>query len=255
MKKRADEADRQRAIEDYKTELLEFVRARGISDAAVGYAAFLRLTTFGPAHLGDAGSYALRMDGAEVVGVGAGLGCPVHHELFAKIEMEAMAEHHRDARLDFPTTIEVLVHWIFQQAGDVELAIPDSDEYPVDPANWVKAATGLAIPSPAKSAGNEATAKPEKGVGVRDEAYSSISQVARAGGNAKRNNSPKQKAKEGALELWKQRDDGKHPNLGTVAQFATEVMRRWPILENSKVIEGWSAKWSKDVREGRTPAC
>lgn len=62
-------------------------------------------------------------------------------------------------------------------------------------------------------------------------------------------------AKAEALKLWIERHAGKHPKLGTVEQFATEVMRRWPILESSKVICGWSAKWTKQVRTGATPAC
>lgn len=65
---------------------------------------------------------------------------------------------------------------------------------------------------------------------------------------------PKQAAKGGALVLWNERRAGKHPKLRTVEQFAMEVMRRWPVLKSSKVICGWSAKWTKDVREGRTPA-
>lgn len=66
---------------------------------------------------------------------------------------------------------------------------------------------------------------------------------------------PKQLAKRGALDLWKERHAGMHPSLRRVQDFATEVMRRWPILTNAKTIEGWSAKWSKEVKEGRTPTC
>lgn len=65
---------------------------------------------------------------------------------------------------------------------------------------------------------------------------------------------PKQAAKAGALALWNDRRAGKHPKLRTVEQYALEVMRRWPVLTSAKVICGWSAKWTKDVREGRTPA-
>ncbi|WP_045760782.1 hypothetical protein [Xanthomonas albilineans] len=65
----------------------------------------------------------------------------------------------------------------------------------------------------------------------------------------------KQAAKAAALELWKERHAGKHPTLRTVEQFAIEVMRRWPVLTSSKVICGWSTKWSKSVREGRPSAC
>ena len=62
-------------------------------------------------------------------------------------------------------------------------------------------------------------------------------------------------AKAAALELWKERHAGKHPKLGTVEQYATEVMRRWPLLTSAKVICGWSAKWTKQVRAGQNPAC
>lgn len=67
-------------------------------------------------------------------------------------------------------------------------------------------------------------------------------------------NDPKQAAKAHALELWIERHNGKHPKLRTVEQFATEVMHRWPVLTSSKVICGWSAKWTKEAKAGRTPA-
>lgn len=66
---------------------------------------------------------------------------------------------------------------------------------------------------------------------------------------------PKQAAKAKALELWKERQAGKHPELRTVEQFAAEVMLRWPVLQSSKVICGWSTEWTRAVKEGRTPAC
>lgn len=62
-------------------------------------------------------------------------------------------------------------------------------------------------------------------------------------------------AKAAALELWKERHAGKHPKLGTVNQYATEVMRLWPILQSSKVICDWSAKWTKQVKDGKNPVC
>jgi len=65
----------------------------------------------------------------------------------------------------------------------------------------------------------------------------------------------KAQAKSGALELWKERNAGKHPKLRTVEQFATEVMRRWPVLTSAKVICGWSAKWTKEVANGKNPVC
>lgn len=66
---------------------------------------------------------------------------------------------------------------------------------------------------------------------------------------------PKQEAKAFALELWKERHAGRRPDLRTVAQFATEVMRQREVLQSAKVIEAWSAKWSKQVRSGQDPSC
>ena len=66
---------------------------------------------------------------------------------------------------------------------------------------------------------------------------------------------PQQLAKAEALKLWIERNEGKHPNLRTVEQYAIEVARRWPVLTSIKVICTWSAKLSKDVKLGKTPAC
>lgn len=60
----------------------------------------------------------------------------------------------------------------------------------------------------------------------------------------------KQSAKAGALKLWKERRAGRHPNLRTVEQFATEVMHRWPVLTSANVIRRWSAIWSRAAQEG-----
>lgn len=80
-------------------------------------------------------------------------------------------------------------------------------------------------------------------------------QTAQKGAKAKLANDPKYLAKVDALELWKERHAGKHPNLRTVEQFAAEVMRRCPVLNSPKVICGWSAKWTKEAKAGRIPAC
>lgn len=66
---------------------------------------------------------------------------------------------------------------------------------------------------------------------------------------------PKQKAKAEAKELWNEWKAGKHPNIRRVEDFATEVRRLWPELTSAKVIEGWSAKWSKAAKNGDAPAC
>ncbi len=73
------------------------------------------------------------------------------------------------------------------------------------------------------------------------------------GGKAKAAKSPKAAAKRDALALWIERHEGKQPGLRTVEQFAMEVMRRCPVLESSVTICRWSAKWTKQVREGGRP--
>ncbi|MFP5374533.1 MAG: hypothetical protein ACLGHW_06500 [Gammaproteobacteria bacterium] len=70
------------------------------------------------------------------------------------------------------------------------------------------------------------------------------------GAARKLENDPKQVAKARALELWKERHAGQHPKLRTVEQFATEVMRRWPVLTSPNVIRRWSAEWTKAARAG-----
>jgi hypothetical protein len=83
--------------------------------------------------------------------------------------------------------------------------------------------------------------------------------VARRGGLGRKLKDPvsraKADAKAGALLLWQERRAGKHPKLGTVEQFAIEVMRRWPVLKSAKVICGWSANWTKQVKAGKNPVC
>jgi hypothetical protein len=85
-----------------------------------------------------------------------------------------------------------------------------------------------------------------------------VAKIARAyaearskGGNRKNAQTQAQKAE--AMRLWQERRAGKHPKLRRVHQFAAEVHRRWPGLATTKVIEGWSAAWEKDVRDGRDP--
>lgn len=127
----------------YEKDVLTEVKIRGVADSPIDYSQFLTLTTFGPHHLGDSGAYSLRMDGTRVVGIGPGAGLPPHHPLYTNGDMVALAEHQSDSLLDLPTTIESLVIWVFRQAGGVELAIPDSDEYPVEPHHWANAVENL----------------------------------------------------------------------------------------------------------------
>lgn len=73
------------------------------------------------------------------------------------------------------------------------------------------------------------------------------------GGDNKSTKDLKQIAKIQALALWKERHGGLHPKLRTNEQFATEVMRRWPILHSSKVICGWCTDWTKEAKKKPFP--
>ncbi|MGH3711011.1 MAG: hypothetical protein ACRDRQ_23560 [Pseudonocardiaceae bacterium] len=75
------------------------------------------------------------------------------------------------------------------------------------------------------------------------------SQRARTAAFAKLSNDPRQLAKAEARNLWQERRAGKHPKLRTNEQFATECIRRWPVLRSSKVICGWCTKWNKEAKD------
>jgi hypothetical protein len=64
----------------------------------------------------------------------------------------------------------------------------------------------------------------------------------------------KQAAKAGAQALWLERHAGKHSDLRTVDQFATEVMKRWPVLTSHKNICDWSADWTKQAKARKKPS-
>ena len=70
---------------------------------------------------------------------------------------------------------------------------------------------------------------------------------------AKLRNDPVQAAKTEATKLWQERRAGQHPRLRTNEQFATEVMRRWPVLTSSKVVCGWCTDWEKEAKANGTP--
>lgn len=76
---------------------------------------------------------------------------------------------------------------------------------------------------------------------------------ARMAAKAKAAADPKAAAKAGALALWIERHGGKRPNLRTVEQFATEVMRLWPVLTSVDTIRKWSAGWTKQAKAGQQP--
>jgi hypothetical protein len=155
-KQERDEARRrERAIEgcldairaaeqlEFKADLIKALHVHGLADAEINYAAFLRLTTFGPEHAGESGTYELRKDGARVMGIGPGAGFPPAHAWYTAANMQAVADHQCSALLTLPTKARLLVLWIFEQAGMVQLAIPDSKEYSIEPSRWAEAVSKL----------------------------------------------------------------------------------------------------------------
>ncbi len=61
-------------------------------------------------------------------------------------------------------------------------------------------------------------------------------------------NDKKQHAKLEARKLWDEWKHGQHPRIRTVEQFATETLRRWPVLTSANVIRRWSAQWTKETK-------
>ena len=59
-------------------------------------------------------------------------------------DLLAMADHQSDAVLDLPTSAKTLVTWVVDQGGGVQFAIPDSDELPETPRDWVSEVARLA---------------------------------------------------------------------------------------------------------------
>jgi len=70
----------------------------------------------------------------------------------------------------------------------------------------------------------------------------------REGARTKLARDPKQAAKAEAFKLWQERNGGKHPKLRRHEDFATECMRRWPVLKSAKVILGWCTEWNKTAK-------
>lgn len=62
-------------------------------------------------------------------------------------------------------------------------------------------------------------------------------------------NDPKQQAKALTKQFWLDWKAGKHPSIRTVERFATEAMRRTPILESANVIRRWSADWGRELKQ------
>ncbi|HKR77506.1 MAG TPA: hypothetical protein VJR95_12670 [Rhodanobacter sp.] len=72
------------------------------------------------------------------------------------------------------------------------------------------------------------------------------------GGQNRAAKSPKTQAKAEAFKLWQERHAGKHPELRTNEQFATECRRLWPALESPKVILGWCTEWNKAAKKAQS---
>lgn len=159
--------------ENDQNDLISGLRARGLENATIDYASFMQLTTFGATHLGDEGFYSLRKHGERVVGIDPGMGVPAYHPLFGDEELQASANHQRDAMLPLPTSASELVTWVYKQAGGVELATPDTEEIPVEATRWIDAVAKIAASGPQLSAGiGQMGAKkaPGKKNGVRKDA-------------------------------------------------------------------------------------
>lgn len=83
-----------------------------------------------------------------------------------------------------------------------------------------------------------------RGIDIRSE----ISSRARHGARKRLEKDPKQQAKVLTKQFWIEWKAGQHPGIRTVERFATEAMRRAPILESANVIRRWSAAWSRESK-------
>lgn len=137
----------QRALEaTYMDELLSELKSGGLSNTVIDYNDFLQLTTFDGneehPHTGDDGFYRYRRNAEdEVIGIATGQAI---QQFGAGEPRKIAAEHQRIADFRLPSTAALLVEWIWSQVGDVELAIPGSDEYPVEPLHWAEAVAKIA---------------------------------------------------------------------------------------------------------------
>lgn len=159
-KKQRDEASRKvRAVEGcidavqaagehrWKEELSATLRARGLAEVEIDYHDFLQLTTFDSSeehpHTGDHGFYAYRRNAVgEVIGIATG---PSIQQLGAGPPRRIAADHQRVASLNLPGRASAIAEWVFAQGGDVQLALPDTDELPKAPAQWVDAVAAIAV--------------------------------------------------------------------------------------------------------------
>lgn len=152
--------------------LIAKLRARGIANTPIGYADFLKLTTFTP---GPESGYALRKDECgNAVGLEATEDSfPLEHETYHGTEAATWAAEHREnARLpSFPQSAEWVVSWVWRQAGAVQIAAPNSEAVSDD--DWIEAvarvaASQVATPHPPATNSAQPHAKPRKNNGIAD---------------------------------------------------------------------------------------
>lgn len=146
-------------------------------------------------------------------------------------EAEILLRFIREVPISFPMTPAALVAWVDCSDGDFQLP----DEFVAQ----VLEATD----------GEQQVPKLERRDATR--LAKARSELGRIGAAAKLKNDPKQLAKAEVESFWMEWKAGKHPKLKTTERFATEAIRRFPVLTSSKVICDWSATWNKAAKELR----
>ncbi|MBD9537310.1 hypothetical protein IB227_15785 [Stenotrophomonas sp. STM01] len=231
------------ANEAWLSELLASLRACNLSDTLIYYPSFLELSTFGPEHTNsDRPWYRLHEDekGIEVE-ISAGAALPLDFHDWTKEEAAIAAEFRKSAYIKLPASAELVACWIYNQAGDIEFAV--GGEPGATTTHWVDAISEIA---------GGLTSVNTSGL-IRTEPSMTSAEVRSAGARhaakakVKLDKDGKQAAKAQAKELWKEWKGGRHPKLRTTEHFATEVMRRWPVLKNAETIRKWSAAWRKEL--------
>lgn len=128
-----------------QADLLALLQEWGLADAIIDYLDVLKLTTFDSSeehpHAGEGRHYTYRTNTeGEVVGIATG---PAVRQFGAGQPRQIAAQHQRDANLALPTIARILVEWVFAQGGDVQFALPGSDELPATWQEWVAALSNL----------------------------------------------------------------------------------------------------------------
>lgn len=202
--------------------LIAKLRAHGLANTPIGYADFLKLTTFSP---GPESGYALRKDErGDAIGLDATEDSfPLEHETYRGTEAATWAAEHREnARLpSFPQSAEWVVSWVWRQAGAVQIAAPNSEVESDD--DWIEAvarvaASQVATPHPPATNSAQPHAKPRKNNGIAD-----ILEVLKRIG-ATRESNPKElenAVRRGLLEDASKGENGTLP--GTFRNFSGQL--------------------------------